>query len=100
MNNMLAWFLELNFLIEIIIIYLAIINIVSFFYIGLDKMKAQLVHSRVREKTLWLLTLIGGSFGTLLGMNYFRHKTKKLSFQAVVAVILAVQILIIYFLTK
>ncbi len=94
------WFLELNFFTQILLIYLALINLISFFFIGLDKMKAQLDHSRVRERTLWFLTLIGGSLGTLLGMRYFRHKTQKLSFQAVVAVILVIQILIICYLRQ
>lgn len=94
------WFLELNFFTQVLFIYLALINLISFFYIGLDKMKAQLDHSRVRERTLWFLTLIGGSLGTLLGMRYFRHKTQKLSFQAVVAVILVVQIWIVYFIIE
>ena len=95
MNNM-RRFLELNLFTQILLIYLALINLISFFFIGLDKMKAQLDHSRVRERTLWLFTLIGGSLGTLLGMRYFRHKTQKLSFQAVVATILVLQVWIVY----
>jgi uncharacterized membrane protein YsdA (DUF1294 family) len=46
----------------------------------------------VREKTLWLLALLGGSPAALAGMHVFRHKTKKLSFQAGLAAILAIQI--------
>jgi uncharacterized membrane protein YsdA (DUF1294 family) len=97
---MLDWFLTLSLLTEIFIIYLTIINIVCFFYIGLDKVKAQLAHSRIRETTLWILCLIGGSLGGLLGMHYFRHKTKKQSFQAVLAVILVIQVWIIYIMAK
>ena len=57
-------------------------------------------HARTRELTLWILALVGGSLGTLLGMNYFRHKTKKQSFQAVLAMILAIQVWIVYWLVK
>ncbi len=92
---MAEWFTQLNLLIQLLIIYLIIINIISFFYIGLDKLKSQLSRHRISEMALWLLTLIGGSIGTLLGMNYFRHKTKKPSFQAGIAIILAIQIIII-----
>ncbi|MFH1947064.1 MAG: DUF1294 domain-containing protein [Candidatus Magasanikbacteria bacterium] len=48
------------------------------------------------EKMLWILSAIGGSIGALLAMNFFRHKTKKLSFQAGIATILAGQILLVY----
>ena len=95
---MLTWFLNLNLITEILIIYLVIINLVSFFYIGLDKMKAQMDYRRIQERNLWILCFIGGSLGGLLGMHYFRHKTKKLSFQAVLAIILVIQIWLVYFL--
>lgn len=92
------WFLQLNLLSQILLLYFLLINIISFFYIGIDKMKAQLDRRRVSEKTLWLLALIGGSLGTLIGMHFFRHKTKKISFQAILAMILAVQLWLIYLL--
>lgn len=84
--------------VDILIIYLIIINLISFFVIGYDKMKANLNHRRVPEKTLWFLALIGGSLGTLSGMSYFRHKTQKNSFQLVLAIILALQTIILYYL--
>ncbi len=74
------------------------INIITFFYFGLDKLKSQLQHRRISEKMLWILSAIGGSVGALLGMNFFRHKTKKLSFMAGIAVTLMVQISLILFL--
>lgn len=92
------WFFELNIIEKIIIIYLLLINIISFFNIGLDKLKAQLHHSRTREMTLWLLALVGGSLGTILSMYFFRHKTQKNSFQAVLIIILLIQILLVYLL--
>lgn len=93
-----TWFLNLTFLTQIILIYLVIINLITFFYFGIDKMRSIRNERRISERMLWFLSLIGGSAGALLGMNYFRHKTKKLSFQAGFAVILALQILLIYFL--
>ncbi len=95
--EIIRWFFQLSLLTQIVVVYLALINLLAFFYFGLDKLKAQLSHRRVSEKLLWILTLIGGSIGALAGMNFFRHKTKKTSFQAVVAVILAGQILLISF---
>ena len=93
---MLNWFIILPLYTQILITYLIVINIVTFFYFGIDKIKSQLQHRRISEKMLWILSAIGGSIGALIGMNFFRHKTKKLSFQAGIAVILAGQILLIY----
>jgi len=82
-----------------VLIYLTIINLVTFFIYGLDKAKAGRVGARrISERFLLILALIGGSLGALLGMKIFRHKTKKISFQAIFAVILAVQILLIWFI--
>jgi len=91
-------FLQLTLFTQIIIIYFIIINIITFFYFGLDKTRSELSKRRISERMLWFLTAIGGSIGALAGIKFFRHKTKKISFQAGIAVILAIQILILYFL--
>ena len=56
--------------------YLAAVNVVTFTVYGIDKRKARRGAWRVPEKTLFLLPLLGGSVGALLGMKVFRHKTK------------------------
>ena len=56
--------------------YLAAVNLVTFTVYGVDKAKARRGAWRVPEKTLFLLPLLGGSLGALLGMLMFRHKTK------------------------
>jgi uncharacterized membrane protein YsdA (DUF1294 family) len=90
---------NLNLATQILAVYLLIINIITFGFFGFDKMRSEIADARrIREKTLWFLALIGGSAGALLGMHFFRHKTKKLSFQAVLAIILAMQIWLIYYL--
>ena len=76
-------------------IYLAAINVVTFAMYGIDKHRAKIGARRIREAVLWLLAAIGGSVGALLAMAVFRHKTKKHSFQVVLAAILFVQILIL-----
>ncbi len=92
------YFLSLPTGYQIIIGYVLIINIVTFFYFGFDKMKAIFNRGRrVPEKVLWFLTFIGGTIGALLGMWFFQHKTSKLSFQAGVAIILSLQIVGILF---
>ena len=81
-----------------LLIYLGIVNLIGFFSMFLDKQKAKRGKWRIPEKTLFLLAVIGGSFGTTLGMHVFRHKTKHWSFKFGMPFILIVQvILMIYF---
>ncbi|MBP5410671.1 MAG: DUF1294 domain-containing protein [Lachnospiraceae bacterium] len=76
-------------------IYLAVINVVAFIVYGIDKHRAKAGAWRISEMTLWVLAAIGGSVGALLGMEVFRHKTKKRSFQIVIAAIVFVQVLLV-----
>jgi uncharacterized membrane protein YsdA (DUF1294 family) len=56
-----------------------------------DKQKAKRNEWRVPERTLWILTVIGGSLGILLGMKSFRHKTKHTAFRLGVPFIILIQ---------
>lgn len=64
-------------------IYLISINLIGFILMFIDKRKAISNKWRIKENTLLLISLIGGCFGILLGMNIFKHKTKKLKFKLV-----------------
>jgi uncharacterized membrane protein YsdA (DUF1294 family) len=46
----------------------------------IDKRNAIKNKWRIRETTLIMLAVIGGSVGSILGMNIFRHKTKHFKF--------------------
>ena len=72
--------------------YLAAVNLVTFTVYGVDKAKARRGAWRVPEKTLFLLPLLGGSVGALLGMLVFRHKTKHWYFVWGIPAILLAQI--------
>lgn len=72
--------------------YLAAVNLVTFTVYGVDKAKARRSAWRVPEKTLFLLPLLGGSVGALLGMLVFRHKTKHWYFVWGIPLILLAQI--------
>lgn len=85
---------------RLLIVYFILITILTFFFFGYDKLNARMKARRVREIILWFLALIGGSAGALIGMRVFRHKTKKLSFQAVLALILAAQAWVAYLLLR
>lgn len=79
------------------IYYLAAINVFTFLMFGWDKWMAQGSARgqawRTPEKVLWLLSLVGGSLGAIAGMKTFRHKTRKVSFQFVLVLIIIVQVL-------
>lgn len=68
------------FTIQNIILYFVIINIIGFFIMWLDKRKARKGSWRIPEKTLFLITALGGGLGTIAGMYTFRHKTQKIQF--------------------
>ena len=74
------------------------ITIVSFFTYGYDKSIAGRNVTRVPEIVLHLLTLLGGTLGSFLGMQIFRHKTQKKSFRIVFWAIVIVQIVVIILL--
>lgn len=74
--------------------YLTIINIIGFFSMGIDKYKAVHHKWRIPEKTLFIIALMGGSAGSIVGMQLFRHKTKHPSFFIGMPVILILQVLI------
>ena len=78
---------------DILLVYLLIINAIGFLIMLADKYKAVKKKWRIPEKTLFAIALLGGSFGGLVGMYAVRHKTQHLSFTLGMPVILAVQIL-------
>ena len=63
-----------------IIIYFIIINIVGFLAMYIDKQQAKKGKWRIPEKTLFIITALGGGIGTIAGMYKFRHKTQKVAF--------------------
>ena len=90
--------LEEIFTIKNIIIYLIIINIITFLAMFIDKRRAKRGEWRIKEGTLLGLAILGGSIGGIAGMYVFRHKTKKLYFTIGFPVILLTEIaLVIYF---
>ena len=79
---------------EIILAYLLMINIFTMYTFFLDKSKAKNKKWRIKESTLFLLSIIGGSLGAILGMKLFRHKTKHWYFKYAIPFILAVQVIL------
>ena len=65
---------------NILIIYLLIINALSFLLMLTDKRRAVKKAWRIPEATLLGIAAIGGSLGAVVGMRLFRHKTLHLKF--------------------
>ena len=59
----------------------------------IDKKKAENGKWRIQEKTIFMVTILGGGIGTILGMYIFRHKTKKLQFTIGLHVITILEII-------
>lgn len=71
--------------------YVIAMNIIGFFVMGMDKWKARTNRWRIPEKTLFAVSILGGSIGTLVGMHVFHHKTKHWYFRVGMPLILILQ---------
>ncbi len=65
---------------EILLVYLSLVNALTCLLMHTDKEKARRKKWRIPEKTLLLLCAVGGSLGGLFGMYLFRHKTNHRAF--------------------
>ena len=83
---------------DIILIYLVVINGIGFLAMGLDKAKAKVGAWRIPEKTLFGIAFIGGGLGVWLGMETFRHKTKHWYFKYGVPAIFIIEVIAVVYL--
>ena len=65
----------------------------------LDKYFAKNNMYRISEKNLFLIAIIGGSIGSIIGMYQFRHKTKHRQFTTGLPFIIFIQIMILIYYT-
>jgi len=75
-----------------------LLNSLAFILMGIDKYKSQHNMWRISEKSLFIISVLGGSVGVLMGMYYFRHKTRHPSFVWGIPAILIFQAAIIYYI--
>ena len=73
-----------------------IVNILTFFVYGLDKSKAINHKYRIPEKVL-ILWAFWGPIGGFLGMQFFRHKTKKTKFKVGIPLFLCLHLFVFAF---
>ena len=84
---------------DLLVLYLAAMNLLAFAAFGRDKSAARRGQRRIPEKTLFQLALLGGSLGAFIGMHLFRHKTRHSGFVWGVPLFLIAHIAILWFLT-
>lgn len=61
---------------KLILLYLVIINLSGAAAVFLDKRRARRGQWRIRERTLFLFAVLGGTPGVYLAMRACRHKTQ------------------------
>lgn len=95
-------FIVNNIPLTVIIVYIAIVSIISVFVCIYDKSisKKNRVELRIPERTLMLLSAIGGSVAMYITMLLIRHKTKHLKFMLGIPLIIAAHAVILYLLFR
>ena len=93
-------FIQNNMLLAIFLAYIALISLISIIVCIYDKgiSKKNKVELRVPEKTLMLLSAIGGSVAMYITMLLIRHKTKHVKFMLGIPLIIALHAAIVYLL--
>ena len=81
---------------KILAVWLVIINFISVIVCIADKSRAKRGKWRVRERTLWALTILGGGAGMYLTMRLIRHKTLHKSFMVGIPLIIILQIIAVF----
>lgn len=84
-------------LLEILLIYLIVINLVALSITVYDKSAAKKGKWRVKENTLLLVSFLGGGVTMLATMYVIRHKTKKLKFMIGIPLIILLQLCAVIF---
>ena len=79
----------------IALVVIAVMNVVSFALMGIDKRRARRGVWRISEKALFLTTACFGGLGGVLGMKVFHHKTKHWYFRVFFPVLLFVQVVLL-----
>ena len=83
---------------KIFIIYMLIISLIAVLVTIIDKKRAIKHKYRIPERTLLMISALGGSVAMLITMNIIRHKTKHLKFMVGIPVIIIIQITVLVYI--
>lgn len=82
---------------KILLCWCAVLCLVGFLLMGWDKWQARREGRRIPEKRLFLIALLGGALGTILGMYAFHHKTRHWYFKWGLPAILLLHLALAWF---
>lgn len=93
-------FIKANPVLSIFLAYIAIISLISIVVCIYDKKisRKNRVELRTPEKTLLLLSALGGSIAMFVTMLIIRHKTKHVKFMLGIPLIMIIQAGLVYLL--
>ena len=93
-------FIQNNLALSIFLAYIAVISIISIVVCIYDKKisKKNRVELRTPEKTLLILSALGGSIAMFITMLIIRHKTKHFKFMVGIPVIMVIQAVAVFLL--
>lgn len=73
-----------------------VLNITTVFLFWWDKRAAKQGDRRIRERTLLLFALMGGSLGAVTAQHMLRHKTRKQPFRGLLLAIVFLQLAAVF----
>ena len=82
--------------IKYVLVYLLIINLISFALFYIDKQKAKKDRWRIKESTLHIVGFMGGIIGSIAAMILFHHKTRKTKFVIITIIAAAFNVFLAY----
>lgn len=83
----------MGLLASVVLYWTAAFSLAALGAVALDKARARRGGRRLRERTLLLLALVGGSPGLVIGLWVFRHKTQKPAFLGRLLLVVVLQAL-------
>lgn len=88
----------MEYLPQLFLALIAILNLISFSLVYIDKRKSVAHAERIPEVDFFVWSIFFSSLGVLGGMFAFRHKTQKLNFVVGISILLLQQIALAYLL--
>ncbi|MGN0477068.1 MAG: DUF1294 domain-containing protein [Ruminococcus sp.] len=84
----------------IFLIYLLLVNIIAFLLTYYDKKASKTGLRRIKENTLMLVALLGGSAAMYITMKMIHHKTRVSLFMVGLPFIFIVEMIIVIFVAR
>ncbi len=82
-----------------VLVFVTFMTWLGYYIMKVDKKYAKEDKRRIPERTLLLISMVGGSVGMYIGMYKFKHKTLHKKFTIGVPVIMLIQLAYVVYLT-